>query len=85
MEDLKKNVKMLEKKLDTNVELILNNMNKLHNHEEMINKNALKIKENSYVLSILKDYKEDSRRLFYIVLILLALLICTWGFLLFSI
>lgn len=84
MEDLKKNVKMLEKKLDTNVELILNNMNKLHNHEEMINKNALKIKENSYVLSILKDYKEDSKRLFYIVLILLALLICTWGFLLFS-
>lgn len=84
MEDLKKNVKMLEKKLDTNVELILNNMNKLHNHEEMINKNALKIKENSYVLSILKDYKADSKRLFYIVLILLALLICTWGFLLFS-
>ena len=84
MEDLKKNVKMLEKKLDTNVELILNNMNKLHNHEEMIYKNATKIKENSYALDILRDYKRENKRLFYIILILLILLVCTWIYLLFN-
>ena len=84
MEDLKKNVKMLEKKLDDNVELIINNMNKLHSHEEMIYKNATKIKENSYALDILKDYKRETKRLFYIILILLILLVCTWVYLLFN-
>ena len=84
MEDLKKNVKMLEKKLDDNVELIINNMNRLHNHEEMIYKNATKIKENSYALDILRDYKRENKRLFYIILILLILLVCTWIYLLFN-
>lgn len=84
MEDLKKNVKSLEKdmqkletKLDDNVALIINNMNKLHKHEEKINNNSLKIKENSYALEILKDYKNDKRKLFRISLILLIALIIT--------
>ena len=83
MEDLKKSVKTLEKKLDNNVELILNNMNKLHAHEEKINKNATQIKENSYVLNILKDYKQDSKRLFYILLVVLALWVATLGYVIF--
>jgi len=44
MEDLKRDVKRLEEKLDNNVEMIIKNMNKLHSHEEKINKNTLKIK-----------------------------------------
>ena len=83
MEDLKKSVKTLEKKLDNNVELILNNMNKLHAHEEKINKNATQIKENSYVLNILKDYKQDSKRLFYILLVVLVLWVATLGYVIF--
>ncbi len=84
MEDLKKNVKLLEKdmqkletKLDDNVKIIIENMNKLHKHEEKINSNSLKIKENSYALEILKDYKSDKKRLFKISLILLIALIIT--------
>ena len=69
MQDLKKNVKELEKKLDQNVELILNNMNRLHEHEELINKNTSKIKQNSYALEILQDYKEDKRRLYKLLTI----------------
>lgn len=83
MEDLKKSVRELEKKLDNNVELIISNMNKLHSHEEKINKNASQIKENRYVLDILKDYKQDSKRLFYILIIALALWGGTLGYLIY--
>ena len=74
----------LKKQLDTNVQLIIKNMNNLHKHEEMINNNALKIKDNSYALDILRDYKKEKKILFYIVLILLVLLVCTWIYLLFN-
>ena len=84
MEDLKKNVKLLEtnvqkleEKLDDNVTLIIKTMNRLHKHEEKINNNSLKIKENSYALEILKDYKNDKKKLFKISLILLIALIIT--------
>lgn len=77
MEDLKREVKRLEEKLDSNVEIIINNMKKLHSHEERINKNSQKIKENSYALEILKDYKNDKRRLFKITVSLLIALIIT--------
>lgn len=69
MEDLKKNVKELEKKLDSNVELILKNMNRLHEHEELINKHSSKIKQNSMALEILKDYKNDKNRLYKLLTI----------------
>ena len=69
MQDLKKNVKELEKKLDSNVELILKNMKQLHEHEDLINKNTSKIKQNSYALEILQDYKEDKRRLYKLLTI----------------
>lgn len=69
MEDLKKNVKQLEKKLDDNVELIIKNMNRLHEHEELINKNSSKIKQNSMALDILRDYKNDKSRLYKLLTI----------------
>lgn len=69
MQDLKKNVRELEKKLDSNVELILENMNRLHEHEALINKNTSKIKQNSYALEILQDYKEDKKRLYKLLTI----------------
>lgn len=88
MEDLKKNVKLLEKdlqkletKLDDNVALIINNMNKLHKHEEKINNNSLKIKENGYALEILKDYKFGNKRLFISLIIVLIMWFVTIGYL----
>ena len=90
MEDLKKNVKKLEQdveklevKLDDNVALIIKTMNKLHSHEEKINKNALKIKENSMALDILKDYKKDKKILSKICLTLVCALCITIAFLIF--
>ena len=77
MEDLKRDVKRLEEKLDDNVEMIIKNMNKLHSHEEKINKNALKIKENSMALDILKDYKKDKKILSKICLTLVCALCIT--------
>ena len=64
MQDLKKDVKRIEAKLDENVQMILSNMNKLHSHEELINKNTSKIKQNSMALDILTDYKNDKVRLY---------------------
>ena len=83
MEDLKKNVKEIEQKLDTNVELILSNMRKLHKHDEQIQENALKIKDNSMALDILKDYKKDKKILSKICLTLVIALVITLASLIF--
>lgn len=69
----------LEKKIDDNAEKIIANMNKLHSHEEKIEVNYKKIKENSYALEILRDYKEANKRQFIIIisiLVMWALTIC---------
>lgn len=50
---------------------------------EKINTNLERINQNSYVLNILKDYKEDSKRLFHILLIILVLWASTLGYLIF--
>lgn len=91
MEDLKKNVKMLEKKLDDNVELIINNMNRLHSHEELINTNANKIQENSYALEILRDIKQDNvnlsitnKRFFITLIVILIMWVATIGYLIYT-
>lgn len=88
MEDLKKNVKKLEEnvekletKLDNNVELIIKNMNKLHSHEELINNNTNRIKQNGYALEILKDYKFGNKRLFIALIIVLFMWLATIGYL----
>jgi hypothetical protein len=85
MEDLKNKVNKLEEKLDQNVKDIINNMNKLHSHEEQINKNTQKIKKHSYALEILEDYKNDKKMLYRIVMILIFMWIITIGCLIFSI
>ena len=77
MEDLKKDVKKLETKLDQNVEIILDNMNKLHAHDEQIKNNSKRIKKNSYALEILNDYKKDKIILVtLLVIFIIASLIC---------
>ena len=75
MEDLKKSVRELEKKLDDNATKIIENMKKLHNHEEQINSNSYKIQQNSLALDILKDSKNQTKKLFVIWIITFIALI----------
>ena len=63
----------LEKKIDDNAEKIIANMNKLHSHEEQIEVNSKKIKENSYALEILRDYKVAYKRQFIIIISILVM------------
>ena len=88
MEDLKKSVKKLEDKLDNNVKMIIENMNKLHNHEDKINANAIKIQENSFALDILRDIKQDNaslaisnKRFFRLLILVLFMWFATIGYL----
>lgn len=67
----------LEKKIDDNAEKIIANMNKLHSHEEQIEVNSKKIKENSYALEILRDYKEANKRQFIIIISILVMWVLT--------
>ena len=60
------NIEELEKKIEKNADKINSNANR-------INSNLEKIEKNSYALDILRDYKEDSRRLFIILLIVLGM------------
>lgn len=85
MEDLKKDVKKLETKLDQNVEIILDNMNKLHAHDEQIKNNSKRIKKNSYALEILNDYKKDKIILVTLLVIFIIAWIITFGALAFTI
>ena len=72
------NIEELNKKLEDNTNLIIQNMNELHSHEEKINDNAKKIKQNSLIIDILKDYKKETKILYSIVvflsIVILALL-----------
>jgi len=88
MEDLKKSVRELEVKLDDNVKLIIENMNKLHSHEDKINANAIKIQENSFALDILRDIKQDNtnlaisnKRFFRLLILVLFMWFVTIGYL----
>lgn len=81
MEDLNENIKTLQEKIDNNATRIIENMNKLHNHEEMINSNAEKIQQNSYALSILKDYKKGIKSWRVIAFMFIALWVITLGYL----
>ena len=70
------NIEELEKKIEKNAD-------KINNNADMINKNLERIEKNSYALDILKDYKEDSKRLFHILLIVLFAWITTLVFLIY--
>lgn len=74
MESLKKEVIRLEEKIDNNADMIINNMNKLHSHEEQINKNSLRIKENSFALEIMKEQKKSIKRL-YLTLTIISIIL----------
>lgn len=71
-------VEELKQRLEENTNLIINNMNELHKHEEKINDNADRIKQNSLIIDILKDYKKETKILYSIVvflsIVILALL-----------
>lgn len=67
-------IKQIKEMAERNYELISKNTDNINNNLERINKN-------SYVLDILKDYKEDSKRLFHILLIILGMWIVTLGYL----
>lgn len=56
---------------------------KLENNSKKINENLERINKNSYVLEILRDYKDDSKRLFHILLIIIPLWVATIIYLLY--
>lgn len=56
---------------------------KLENNSKKINENLDRINKNSYVLEILRDYKDDSKRLFHILLIIIPLWVGTLVYLLY--
>lgn len=68
------NIDELNKKLEDNTNLIIQNMNRLHSHEKKINDNAERIKQNSLIIDILKDYKKETKIL-YSVVVFLAIVI----------
>lgn len=70
------NIEDLEKKIEKNA-------NKINNNADRINSNLEKIEKNSYALDILKDYKEDSKRLFIILIIVICAWIGTIGYLIY--
>ena len=81
IEDIEQMVLENSKKIDDNAKAsaknadkILKTMEKLHSHDERINKN-------SYALDILKDYKNGSKRLFIILIIVLIMWFATIGYL----
>ena len=67
--NIEENIKELEAKLESN--------------SKKINENLERINKNSYVLEILRDYKEDSKRLFHILLIIIPLWVATIIYLLY--
>ena len=56
---------------------------KLESNSKKINENLERINKNSYVLEILRDYKDDSKRLFHILLIIIPLWVGTLVYLLY--
>ena len=70
------NIEDLEKKIEKNA-------NKINSNADKINSNLEKIEKNSYALDILKDYKEDSKRLFVILFVILVMWIATLGYLIY--
>lgn len=70
----------LKQQLDNNVKLIISNMNELHNHEEMINKNAKRIEKNTGALEILHTINNVKKRFFIMWFLTFVTLIVSVGF-----
>ena len=72
--DIEKEIKEIKEIMYGNTEKILNNMDRLHSHEEMINENSNKIQEQSYALEIVRDYKKENKRLYSIIKVLSSII-----------
>lgn len=70
------NFNELEEKINVNEQRIINNERKIDDHLE-------KIQKNSYALDILKDYKQESKRWFTILIIVLSMWFVTIGYLIY--
>lgn len=64
------NIEELEKRLEKNTEMIMNNISK-------IEKNSKNIQKNSIAFEILKDYKKSNKRLYFVLILMLVLWIIT--------
>ena len=79
--DYKEELVKLEKKIDNNTNKIKQNENKINVNEDKIDDHLEKIQKNSYALDILKDYKEESKRWYRILIIVLIMWFLTIGYL----
>lgn len=64
------NIEELEKRLEKNTEMIMNNISKIEN-------NSKNIQKNSIAFEILKDYKKSNKRLYFVLILMLVLWIIT--------
>lgn len=71
----------LNKKIEDNANKILTNSERIESNSSKIDGNSEKIQENSCALDILKDYKNDSKRLFIIIIVILIMWFLTIGYL----
>lgn len=71
----------LNKKLEDNTRKILTNLERIESNSNKIDDNTEKIQRNSYALDILKDYKNENKRLFIIIIIVLIMWFLTIGYL----
>ena len=79
--NFEKDIEELSKKIENNTKEIKQNLDKIINNEYKIDNNFEKIQQNSYALDILKDYKNESKRLFTILIIVLFMWFLTIGYL----
>ena len=64
------NIEELEKRLEKNTEMIMNNISRIEN-------NSKNIQKNSIAFEILKDYKKSNKRLYFVLILMLVLWIIT--------
>jgi len=65
----------MEEELKEIKELALNNAKAIQENKDNIDKNFEKIQQNAYGLDILRDYKNTSKRLYILVLLLVIAII----------
>lgn len=80
---MEKELKSLKEQVEKNTQKIDRNYKKVNDNANKINENLEKITRNSYALSILKDYKNQSRRYFIIWLITFIAFIISLGYIFF--
>ena len=56
----------VKKRVDENAQKIIQNMERIHNNEANIQKNSL-------ALEILKDYKRSTKRLYFVLILIIIL------------